>query len=114
MNSESSLVLGCYFDPRESFYNAGFEQNPLQWSYDFDSTLKALENFINGVGTYTDVTVSVTALLANVSAVIVKYDEESFKSLLLASEKQNKTPEVLLREMLKVRKVQIVAVGDSK
>ncbi len=105
--SRDPLILSCHYDPREDFYNAGFNEYGVQWSYDSKSSLKALENFIDGVGTYTDVKFPVREILQSDPAVTVKYDEKSFASLARTSSERNKAPEVLLKELLQVTRVHI-------
>lgn len=107
--SRNPLVLGCYFDPRELFYNAGFDDFGIQWSYDFDSTLKALENFIDGVGTNNEVKFSVTQILAENPTVVIKFDEKSYAKLALESLERKQSPEALLKTLLRVTDLQIVA-----
>ena len=108
--SRNPLALGCYFDPRELFYNAGLDDYSVQWSYDFHSTIKALENFINGTGTYTLVKFPVSELLKNDPVIIINFDKKSYDNLIHESEKQKESPEALLKTLLKVTNLQIVCL----
>lgn len=102
------LVLGCYFDPREEFYSAGFDDYGVQWSFDHYSTIKALEGFIKGTGTFTEVTFPVGEILAKDPVVIVKFDIRSGERLAQEAKKQNSTPEDLLKNLLKVTRLKVV------
>ena len=105
--SRDPLILGCYFDPKETFFNAGFDDYGVQWSYDSHSPVKALENFIDGVGTYTDIVFPVREILTKDPAVVVNFDKKSFDQLVQDAKKENTTAEALIRKILKVTKIQV-------
>ncbi len=104
------MVLSCNFDPKESFYNAGFFDYGVQWSYDYHSSIKALENFVNGTDTWTEVKFPVPALLRADPLVSIKFDTKSFDSLVQESKRLNKSADFLLKDLLKVSNIQIVRI----
>ncbi len=110
VNIGDALVISCYFDPREQFYTAGFDDTNTHWSYDLNSTVKALENFVIGIGTYTPVVIPVAELLERNPFVTIKFDTKSLENLTHECRIQKLTPESLLSNLLKVDSVEIQSI----